>query len=91
MINAKKDLLNEINIASAYIEKVMNDENKGGLKELISDLVRLKMKVIDNALVINPLRGFPRKYAEMYKDYLHPINNVLSNIEKYVDIYLESN
>ena len=38
-----------------------------------------------------PLRGFPRKYAEMYKDYLHPITDVLSSIEKSVDIYLESN
>lgn len=87
----KKDLLREIDIAYTYIEKVMNAENKGGLKELVADLDRLKLKVIDNALVINPLRGFPRKYAEMYKDYLHPITEVLSSVEKSVDIYLESN
>ncbi|ELP22898.1 hypothetical protein F385_4147 [Pantoea agglomerans 299R] len=39
----------------------------------------------------NPLRGFPRRYAEMYNDYLHAITDVMSKIEKSVDAYLDSN
>ncbi len=87
----KNNLLNKINKASVYIENIMNSENKGGLKELIADLDKLKLTVIDNTLVNNPLRGFPRRYAEMYNDYLHPITDVLENVEKSVDRYLETN
>ncbi|MGX5108445.1 hypothetical protein ACWKYD_06535 [Enterobacter cloacae] len=87
----KNNLLNEIDKASVYIENIMNSENKGGLKELIADLDKLKLKVVDNTLVNNPLRGFPRRYAEMYNDYLHPITDVLDNVEKSVDSYLETN
>ncbi|MCK7430519.1 hypothetical protein [Enterobacter chengduensis] len=86
----KNNLLNEIDKASVYIENIMNSENKGGLKELIVDLDKLKLKVVANALVNNPLRGFPRRYAEMYNDYLHPITDVLDNVEKSVDSYLET-
>ncbi|HIC2038399.1 hypothetical protein ABG794_00730 [Enterobacter soli] len=87
----KNNLLNEIDKTSVYIDKIMNSENKGGLKELIADLDKLKLKVVDNTLVNNPLRGFPRRYAEMYNDYLHPITDILDNIEKSVDSYLETN
>lgn len=87
----KNNLLNEIDKASVYIETIMNSENKGGLKELIADLDKLKLKVVDNTLVNNPIRGFPRRYAEMYNDYLHPITDVLDNVEKSVDNYLETN
>ena len=87
----KNNLLNEIDKTSVYIDKIMNSENKGGLKELIADLDKLKLKVVDNTLVNNPLRDFPRRYAEMYNDYLHPITDILDNIEKSVDSYLETN
>ncbi|KAF0859941.1 MAG: hypothetical protein E6X23_07260 [Mixta calida] len=87
----KNNLLSEIDKTTAYIENVMNNEKKGGLKDLIADLDRLKLKVVDDDLFNNPLRGFPRKYAEMYNDYLHPITNVLDKMEKSVDSYLEAN
>ncbi|YCH31207.1 hypothetical protein M1D48_03875 [Erwinia sp. D4-22] len=87
----KLNLLSEIDKATAYIENVMNNEKKGGLKDLIADLDRVKLKVVDDDLFNNPLRGFPRKYAEMYNDYLHPITGVLNNIEKSVDSYLGAN
>ncbi|KAA8993831.1 hypothetical protein FJU30_26445 [Affinibrenneria salicis] len=87
----KNEVLIEIDKARAYIENVMINEKKGGLKELIDDLERLKSKITNNALVNNPLRGFPRRYAEMYNDYLHPITNFLDNIEKSVDSYLKTN
>lgn len=85
----KNNLLNEIDKTSAYIENIIHSENKGNLKELLSDLSKLKSQLINNSLVNNPLRGFPRKYAEMYNDYLHPLTDVLSNIENSVDNYLK--
>ncbi|MGD8164542.1 hypothetical protein [Pantoea sp. FN0307] len=87
----KFDLLSEIDKTTVYIDNVMDNEKKGGLKDLIADLDRLKLKVVDDDLLNNPLRGFPRKYAEMYNDYLHPITGVLDNIEKSVDSYLGAN
>ncbi|AUX92288.1 hypothetical protein [Mixta gaviniae] len=84
----KDKLLIEIDKASAYIENVINSENKSDLRDLTFDLDRVRLRVINGSLRNNPLRGFPRKYAEMYNDYLHPITDVLSNIEKYVDLYL---
>ncbi|WP_231877693.1 MULTISPECIES: hypothetical protein [unclassified Erwinia] len=47
------------------------------------------MKVINNEINNNPLRGFARRYAEMYNDYLNPITDVLDRMEKAVDSYLE--
>jgi len=87
----KQELMVEIDKASSYIEQVMNNENKGGLKVFIDELKSLKVKVINNSLMNNPLRGFPRRYAEMYNDYLHTITDVMNKIEKSVDAYLDSN
>ncbi|MEB6336575.1 hypothetical protein [Serratia rhizosphaerae] len=87
----KNDLLIEIDRTINYIKKTIENENKGSLKELIIDLERLKSKIYDNTLINNPLRGFPRRYSEMYNDYLHPITNILDSIEKSVDKYLETN
>ncbi|MBW1212754.1 hypothetical protein KYI92_00040 [Pantoea allii] len=87
----KQELMVEIDKASSYIEQVMNSENKGGLKVFIDELKSLKVKVINNSLMNNPLRGFPRRYAEMYNDYLHTITDVMNKIEKSVDAYLDSN
>ncbi|KKB04922.1 hypothetical protein [Pantoea anthophila] len=87
----KQGLLVEIEKASSYIEVVMNNENKGGLIVFIDELKLLKVKVINNSLVNNPLRGFPRRYAEMYNDYLHTITDVMHKIEKSVDVYLDGN
>ncbi|MEB6533656.1 hypothetical protein MXM51_03725 [Pantoea stewartii] len=87
----KQELMAEIDKASSYIEQVMNKENKGGVKVFIDELKALKVKVINNSLMNNPLRGFPRRYAEMYNDYLHTIMDVMNKIEKSVDVYLTSN
>ncbi|QGY29694.1 hypothetical protein [Pantoea cypripedii] len=87
----KNEILIEIDKVFDYIENIMKSENKGALKALLDDLKRLKNKVMDDSLVNNPLKGFPRRYAEMYNDYLHPITNVLDKMEKYVDIYLDTN
>lgn len=61
------------------------------MKVFIDELKALKVKVINNSLMNNPLRGFPRRYAEMYNDYLHTITDVMNKIEKSVDVYLTSN
>ncbi|KTR46827.1 hypothetical protein NS303_18270 [Pantoea ananatis] len=87
----KQELMVEIDKASSYIEQVMNNENKGGLRVFIDELKLVKVKVINNSLINNPLRGFPRRYAEMYNDYLHTITDVMNKIEKSVDVYLDSN
>lgn len=87
----KQELLVEIDKASSYIEGVMNDENKGGLIVFIDELKSLKVKIINNNLMNNPLRGFPRRHAEMYNDYLHTITDVMSKAEKSVDVYLDKN
>ncbi|WP_039660428.1 MULTISPECIES: hypothetical protein [Pantoea] len=87
----KQQLLVEIDKTSSYIEGVMNGENKGRLIVFIDELKLLKVKVMNNSIMNNPLRGFPRRYAEMYSDYLHAITDVMSKIEKSVDAYLDSN
>lgn len=87
----KQKLLVEIDKTSSYIEGVMNGENKGRLIVFIDELKFLKVKVMNNSIMNNPLRGFPRRYAEMYNDYLHTITDVMSKIEKSVDLYLDSN
>ncbi|WP_405423977.1 hypothetical protein [Pantoea stewartii] len=55
----KQELMAEIDKASSYIEQVMNNENKGGVQVFIDELKALKVKVINNSLMNNPLRGFP--------------------------------
>jgi len=87
----KQELLVEIDKTSSYIEGVMNNENKGGLIVFIDELKLLKFRIMNNSIMNNPLRGFPRRYAEMYNDYLHTITDVMSKIEKSVDLYLDSN
>lgn len=84
----KQYLLNEIERASVCIHSLVSVENKYNLKVFISELDRLKLRVIDGSLMVNPLRGFPRRYAEMYNDYLHPISDILYTIEKLGDEYL---
>lgn len=85
----KKSLLSEIDKAIDNIEVVIRNERKEDLRNFINDLERLKAKVINNGIKNNPLRGFARRYAEMYNDYLNPITNVLDRMEKTVDNYLE--
>ncbi|MEN4913260.1 hypothetical protein [Erwinia amylovora] len=87
----KNEILSEIDKASNCVEALMNSEGKSGLKVFIDDLKKLKGKVLSNDLVNNPLRGFARRYAEMYSDYLNPITDVLDKIEKSVDDYLDTN
>lgn len=85
----KKSLLSETDKIIDDIEVVMKIERKEHLRTFINDLERLKAKVINNEIKNNPLRGFARRYAEMYNDYLHPITDVLDRMEKAVDSYLE--
>lgn len=85
----KITLLSEIEETITNIKMVMNADQKGDLQILISELERLKVNVNGNKIKNNPLRGFPRRYAEMYNDYLNPITDVLDRIERAVDSYLE--
>jgi hypothetical protein len=87
----KSELLSEIDKASNYVEALMNSEGKIDLKVFIDDLRKLKKRVLNNDLTNNPLKGFARRYAEMYSDYLNPITDVLDKIEKSVDNYLDTN
>ncbi len=87
----KNEFLSEIDNASCHIEALMKSDGKSGLQVFIDDLKKLKKKVLNNDLVNNPLRGFARRYAEMYNDYLNPITDVLDKIEKSVDNYLDTN
>ena len=82
-------LLSEIDKTISHIEAVIQTEQKEGLRTFIDDLERLKIEVINNGIKNNPLRGFARRYAEMYNDYLNPVTDVLDRMEKSVDIYLE--
>jgi len=50
----------------------------------------LKVKLLNNEVKNNPLRGFARRYAEMYNHCLNPVTDVLDGMEKTVDIYLDS-
>ncbi|WP_034912082.1 hypothetical protein [Erwinia sp. 9145] len=85
----KKTFLSEIDKTINNIEVVIKAERKEDLRNFIDDLERLKVKVINNEIKNNPLRGFARRYAEMYNDYLNPITDVLDRMEKAVDSYLE--
>lgn len=69
----------------------MQNEKKRDLQVFINDLELLKKGVITNKIKNNPLRGFPRRYTEMYNDYLNPITDILDGMEKKVDVYLECN
>ncbi|KAA8669633.1 hypothetical protein [Pantoea dispersa] len=85
----KKSLLSEIDKAIDDIESVIKNERKEDLRAFINDLEHLKVEVINNEIKSNVLRGFARRYAEMYNDYLNPITDVLDRMEKAVDSYLE--
>ncbi|WP_394515886.1 hypothetical protein E7738_17490 [Pantoea sp. SGAir0430] len=85
----KKSLLSEIDKAIDNIESVIKNERKEDLRAFINDLEHLKVEVINNEIKSNVLRGFVRRYAEMYNDYLNPITDVLDRMEKAVDSYLE--
>lgn len=85
----KKSLLSEIDKAIDNIESVIKNERKEDLRAFINDLKHLKVEVINNEIKSNVLRGFARRYAEMYNDYLNPITDVLDRMEKAVDSYLE--
>ncbi|MEB5972977.1 hypothetical protein ACWXVW_11140 [Pantoea dispersa] len=85
----KKSLLSEIYIAIDNIETVIKNERKEDLRAFINDLENLKVEVINDEVKSNILRGFARRYADMYNDYLNPITNVLDRMEKAVDSYLE--
>jgi len=85
----KKSLLSETDKTIDNIEVVMKIERKEHLRPFINDLEHLKAKFINNEIKNNPLRGFARRYAEIYNDYLNPITDVLDRMEKAVDSYLE--
>lgn len=85
----KKTLLSEIDKTISHVETVINVEHKEGLRGFINDLERLKLNIFDKEIKSNPIRGFARRYAEMYSDYLNPITDVLDRMEKTVDLYLE--
>lgn len=85
----KKSLLSEIDKTINHIETVIKVEHKEGLQDFIYDLERLKLKVLDKGVKNNPIRGFARRYAEIYNDYLNPVTDVLDRMEKAVDFYLE--
>lgn len=82
-------LFSEIDKTISYIEVVIKTERKEDLRVFICDLEKLKIKVMNDEVKNNPLRGFARRYAEMYNDYLNPITDVLDGMEKVVDIYLD--
>ena len=86
----KKELLSEIDRTIFYIETVIKKENKKSLIVFVNDLDKLKAKVIANEVNRNPLKGFARRYAEIYSDYLHPITDILYKAEKSVDLYLDN-
>lgn len=86
----KTALLSEIDNTINHIEMIIKTEHKEDLRTFIDDLERLKIKVLNNEVKNNPLRGFARRYAEMYNDYLNPVTDVLDGMEKAVDIYLDS-
>ncbi|MEB6222038.1 hypothetical protein [Pantoea anthophila] len=85
----KITLLSEVEKTINNIKMIMNADHKGDLQILIGELERLKANIIGNKIKNNPLRGFSRRYAEMYNDYLNPITDVLDRIERAVDSYLE--
>ncbi|WP_445493700.1 hypothetical protein [Photorhabdus sp. SF281] len=87
----KKTLLLEMENAIKLMENEKINNNKGKLQAIIDLFERAKIRINNNNLKFNAIRGAARMYAEMYSDYMNPIPEYLYHVEKKMDKFLEEN
>ncbi|TDB40832.1 hypothetical protein [Photorhabdus khanii] len=87
----KKELLLKIEHAIKLMKDEKVNKNKGKLQEIIDSFERAKIRLNNNELTFNAVRGAARIYADIYGYHTDIIPECLYDVEKRMDEFLKEN